>query len=756
MTNQNLNRTFFIPLILLILVGCATTREVRRGDQFASEGNWEEAVSYYREALKSNPENKEIKIKLMLAEEKTSALHLSKGRIFLSERKADLAVEEFQRSLAYNPKSADSQAGLVEAMMIKESQQRFEAGDKLLKASKVNDAIAEFEKALELDPGNVPAQEALARLSEEKKVLESEEELTLTSRQPITLRFQNTRLKEVFELLSKLSGINILFDPEVKDDTISVFIKDAPFKQALDLLLATNKLFMKRISKDTIIIIPKTKPKMDQYQDLMIRTFYLSNMKAKDMVNLLRTMLDTKRVYVNEDLNAIVLRDTPDKVKLAEKIIEANDRKIAEVIFDVEILEVNRTKSQKYGWYFSPSQITAGLYDLGGSAVTLEQLKALGPSAYLFTLPKVVVDFMKQDSDAQTLANPRIRVVENKSAKVNIGDRVPILLSTTTTPVTGATAGAITTTTSIEYRDVGIKLTVEPDVHINNNVTLKLNLEVTSLGDLVDLGGGLKQYRFGTRSTETVLNLQDGEIVIIGGLIKDEERTSISKVPGLGDAPILGKLFSSTSKEKVKTDILLTITPHIIRGLETPVKELQTFWSGTEESYATKPLFIAPEGEEGMRPPIPLPEPSGQREKPPVPKAILEFGPSYLKAKMGETVEVKVSAAGVKNLSDASATVAYDPGVLELKGVIEGEFLKREGTPLALITSDISRPGVVDVHLSKIGKEEGISGSGVLFTLTFLTKVPGTSNLVLKDVRFLAQGKEPIEVEVGGGTVDVE
>ncbi len=747
-------KIIFVGFLSLFLLGCATPKELRRGDQLASEGNWEEAVNFYRQALKSDTDNKEIKIRLMLAEEKASVFHLNKGKILLSQRKADLAIEEFQRALAYNPRSTESESGLVEAMRMKESQQRFEAGDKLLKASKVNDAIAEFEKALELDPGNIPAQEALARLSQERKTLESEEELTLTSKQPITLRFQNARLKEVFDLLSKLSGINILFDPEVRDDTISVFIKDAPFHRALDLLLATNRLFMKRISKDTIIIIPKTKPKMDQYQDLLIRTFYLSNMKAKDMVNLLRAMLDTKRVYVNEELNAIVLRDTPDKVKLAEKVIEANDRNVAEVIFDVEILEVNRTKSQKYGWYFSPSQISAGLYNLGGSAVTAEQLKSLGPSAYLFTLPKVVVDFMKQESDAQTLANPRIRVVGNKSAKVNIGDRVPILLSTTTTPVTGVTAGAVTTTTSIEYRDVGIKLTVEPDVHLNNDVTLKLSLEVTSLGDLVDLGGGLKQFRFGTRSTETVLNLQDSEIVIIGGLIRDEERKSITKVPGLGDAPVLGKLFSSTSKEKIKTDILLTITPHIIRTLETPDKELQTFWSGTEESYATKPLFIAPE--EGTKPPPLPPEPSGQKEKSPEPKAILEFIPSDYKVKLGEVIEIKLSATGVKNLHDASATIIYDPKILELKAILEGEFLKREGNPLALITSDISRTGVVDVHLSKIGKEEGISGSGVLFTLTFLAKAPGTANLILKDVKFLAPGKGPIEIQAGGGTVNVE
>lgn len=346
---------------------------------------------------------------------------------------------------------------------------------------------------------------------------------------------------------------------------------------------------MKKINENTILIIPNNPQKLKQYSDLLIRTFYLSHVEAKDMVKLIQLMLGANKIIVNENLNAIVIRDTPAKIRLAEKIIQANDRRTAEVSLEVEVLEINKTDTLKFGWNFNPGQVT-GVPGFGGESGTVP-LDEIRDATLFLTFPSIFVDLLKTQSEATILANPKVRVINNHDAFINIGDRVPILISTTTT--TAASSGrtpTASTATSTEYTDVGIKLKVKPKIHLNNDVTLEIDLEVSSRGELVDLGP-IKQFKFGNRSVKTTLIVKDGETVIIGGLIRDEERNTVNKIPILGDIPFLGKLFSNTEKGKVKTDVLLTITPRIIGGLDTPSEEFQSFWSGTEGGYSTSPTF---------------------------------------------------------------------------------------------------------------------------------------------------------------------
>ena len=577
--------------ILVAAVGCAS-RQTRVADQFAREGNWDGAVMLYQEASAKRPDDAGLKAKLESAKVEAAKQHYSHGQALLAQRAIGPAVEAFKQAVTLDPAGDAYRGALVQALKAKEAEERYAAGAQLLKAEKYAEATEELQRALDLDPTLTVAKTALDDAAERRKLLEKSDELTLTSTQPITLRFQNAKLKEVFDLLAKASGVNFLFDRDIRDEAITIFVKNASFRDALNLVLTTNNLFMKRVGEDTLLILPKTKQKVDQYQDLMIRTFYLSNSKAKDMVNLLRTMLETRRVFVNEDLNTIVMRDTPDKIRLAEKIIEANDRQVAEVMFEVEVLEIARTNTLKYGWnFFRGDQAGAsGTASINNTPpLTLGTLQDLASGDILITLPSVLINFIKLDSNAKTLANPRIRVVDNKTAKINIGDKVPIQLSTTTSaPATATTTGVPTTTTSTEYKDVGIKLDIKPSIRLNNDVTMDLKLDVTSIGDLDPQA---KQFRFGTRTTETTINVRDGETVILGGMIRDEDRMSVNKIPILGDLPVLGKLFSSTEKQKVKSDVVLTITPRVIRGLAAPEGGVQSFWSGTEETYGTQPVF---------------------------------------------------------------------------------------------------------------------------------------------------------------------
>lgn len=584
----------------LLITGCMLSSDVRRAEQLAASGDWDGAVAAYRDAVRKDPHDPALLQRLEYAKASAAEQHYTEGRQHLQNNRISEALHEFKLALGLNPAQQEHHAAMGDALRLKEAREQVQAADKLRNLGRFDEALEAYERAVELDPSLTQALDGITATTVRQRAAK-----TLGgSSQPVTLRFQNAKLKEVFEILARTAAFNVVFDKDVKDDPITIFIKDLPFDEALNLILNTNALMARRIGPDTLLIIPNTKPKQDQYQDLMIRTFYLSNAKAKDVVNMIRTMLESKRVYVDEHLNALVIRDQPVKLHLAERMIMALDHRESEVQLDVEVLEVDRTKSLKYGVNFA-KQAGAGVVPPGftgslsanANPFTWSQLTSLGPSSYLFTLPtSVLLDFFKQESNAKTLAAPKIRVVNNKSATINIGDKQPILLSTTNVLPGQATTGALPTTstvTSIEFKDTGIKLTVEPTVNLIDELTLKLKIEITRLGDQVTLQASpeIKQFRFGTRAAETVLNMKDDETVVLAGLIQDEERKTKATVPLLGDIPVLGQLFTSTTQDTITTEVVLTITPHIVRNIATPNLETQAFWSGTESTYATTPLF---------------------------------------------------------------------------------------------------------------------------------------------------------------------
>jgi general secretion pathway protein D len=769
--------------VLALLAGCFSfyVPDTTLADRLMQEGNWEAAMAAYQDALKDDPFNPAIQAKLNAAKGRVAAAYQERGRAALKERNLLQAIEAFKRALNLEPANQEHQSALAQALRYKEAQDQLIIGQKMLKAGRMDDAAEAFERALELDPDLKAAQDGLVQLAEKQKSVA----LPLTgSKQPITLKFQNARTKEVFEVLARTGGINILFDKDMKDDPITIFVKDATFEDALNLILTTHGLFMRRLATDTIIVIPRTKQKLDQYQDMLIRTFYLSTAKAKDMVNLLRTMLETKRIFVNEDLNAIVMRDSTDKVKLAERIILANDRKPGEVMFEIEVLEVDKTLSDKFGVNIA-KQAGAALVPPGGTPSTVtggtinfnyQQLTSLNPTSYLFTLPtSVLLDFLRTESNTKTLANPRVRVVNNKQAKINIGDKVPILLSTTSTipGVVGGTVPTTSTVTSIEFKDTGVKLTVEPNIHLNQDVTLKIQLEVTRLGDLVTLQDNplIRQFRFGTRTAETSLSLKDGESVVLAGLIQPEDRTTITKVRGLGDIPVLGEMFKSTTRDVITTDVILTITPHIVRAMELPSVDDQAFWSGTEEAYGLKQLFPDAGVGRGMLgavpaspapappgAPFPAPEapppPGGQVPRQP-PLGVLSVLPADRTASVGEEIRLDVLVTNIEDLAEGTLTFSYDPRVLEFRQAFEGEFLKREGTA-TVVTAANPATGTVVVQLTRGEGAKGVSGAGVLATLAFVAKEPGSSPVAIQTSRLLSTAKAPLPATGGQGNVRVQ
>ncbi|MEW6248912.1 MAG: secretin N-terminal domain-containing protein [Nitrospirota bacterium] len=778
-------------LVLLFSTAC-TSPEVRLAARYAEEGRWDEAVASYREALKRDPFNAPLKTRLEEAKRRAAALHYQAGVQALEERRISDALRALKLALGLDPSQPEHHAAVADAVRMKEARAQLQAGDKLQSLGRTEDALSAYEKAVELDPSLTPALDGITAITQQQRAAK----LVVGSSQPIALRFQNAKLKEVFEILARTGGVNVIFDKEVRDEPVTVFLKDMPFDDALNLILNTNNLVAQRIAPQTLLIMPNTKQKQAQYQDLLIRTFYLSNAKAKEAVNLLRTMLESKKVYVDEKVNAVILRDDPAKLHLAERLLFTIDRRDPEVELDVEVLEVNRTKSLKYGLNFA-KQAGAGVILSGSTGgistapttFTYQQLTTLGPASYLFTMPaSVLIDFFKQESDAKTLASPKLRVLNGKSASINIGDKQPILLSTTNVLPGQAATGAIPTTstvTSIEFKDTGVKLTVEPTVHLVDEVTLKLKVEVTRLGDQVTLQASpeIKQFKFGTRAAETVLMLQDDETVVLAGLIQDEDRKTRSTLPILGDIPLIGNLFTSTNQETVATEVVLTITPHIVRNLSAPPIATQAFWSGTETNYATTQLFAAQaahvsqdtphlaslssqsaqstpapapsdiqvsphlsplpgdpllgemqrvmgRGSEGSNPPSggPSPGPSqrvmekGEGEKTVSARGpgALAFRPGDLSASVGQEFRVDLTTPQLDRLTESLVTVSYDPRSLEFRRI----------NPGAAAISARATDGQVILTLRRQGSTA--AGESVLATLFFQAKSPGDFPLTLQ------------------------
>ncbi|THJ19652.1 MAG: hypothetical protein CAF44_014730 [Nitrospira sp. CG24D] len=690
------------PLLLsiVLLSGCLASQDAKRGDQHLAAGNWEEASLAYKEALKNDPFDPGLTSKYAMARERAAGLYHERGEAFLKERQMDLAIEQFKRALTIEPANLAHQASLAEATRLKESRSHFREAERLAQLGRTDEAMGGYTRAAELDPTFKDPLESISRLTEEQQAAMRGDRL----KQPVTMRFKNAGIKEVLEGVAKVGGFTLIFDKDVRNDPISIGVQDTPFEDALNLILNSNSLFSRQVSPGVLIISPNTKQKQEQYQDLMIRTFYLSTAKAKDMLVLLKSMLDSKRMHANEQLNAIVIRDQPEKLDLAERIILANDRQEPEVLFDLEVLEVNRTKNQTYGLNY-PKQAGAGLIPPGFTGalaadpvqMTYRQLTSLGPDSYLFRLPtSVLLDFFKQESDAKTLAAPKVRVVNNKKAEINIGDKQPILLSTTNVLPGQAATGAVPTTstvTSIEFRDTGVKLTVEPSIRLGNELSLKMKVEVIRIGDQVTLQASppIQQFRFGNRSAETTLNMRDGETIVLGGLIQEEDRKTRVTMPWIGDLPLIGNWLSSFKTERVTTEVILTITPRIMQSPLAPGSTNQAFWSGTETSYATTPLFSSAQKKtlthlSGSQAGLGSLAFSGIRSKSDKASAaslmkaavsgpILSIQPGDTAVQVGKEIKLSIMDGRLQASADGVFQLEYDPLVLHFKRIGEAELL---------------------------------------------------------------------------------
>jgi general secretion pathway protein D len=577
---------FFAGFVLFS--GCVGNNAAKIDPQrLVEEKDFDGAVEYYTKAIQESPNDLELKLKLMAAKQKASIVHMRKGEELISKKYFREAIEELQISIAFYSSNHRAIELVDKVKKMKESFYYTKKGNTQIKTGNFDNAKKSFQKAIDLDPGNEKAHLALAKFKKRPENL-LEYRLDLKTDALLSLKFKQTPVTNVFEILSKLEGINFIFDKDVKESKVTLFTTDVTFDRFLDVLLKTNSLRAKMINQKTLLIYPDTPAKAKEYDELYVKTFYLSYLKAKNAVAILTKILKSKNIIANEKLNAITIRGQKDAVEMAAKLIEANDRTPSEVVLNVEIMEVKKKNEQELGLSisdtitFGVSEESSGIKfdsDFGfANMASLNDISKITSKELYMSLPTATLKLLKRDGDTRILAKPQLRVSSSEKASILIGEKVP-LRSNRKTQTDGST------TYDFLYQDIGVKLTVEPVINMYEQITLKMYIEISALGSNVGTVTD-PQYSITTRTTETVLTINDGDSVVIGGLISDTERETITKIPFLGDIPRLGRLFSSTANDIAKTDVLMSITPFVIRNQDIPESNIAQFWSGNENEVA--------------------------------------------------------------------------------------------------------------------------------------------------------------------------
>lgn len=542
-----------LAVVVVLSGSCAAQKAFNTAEQEGRRDNWDQAVLQYSKAVALDPGNTGYDIALTRAKLKASAQHFEKAKRYAKATQWDLAAAEYQQTLLLYPGNQHAADELDKALTMIRRRDAEPSDMERLKAQAQKDALAP-------------------------------PKLSAKSNIPIQVQFRDRPIGQIFDVIGKASGINFIYDEKTDlNKPLTIEIGSVTLERALDVLMLQTKNFYKIIDEHTLLIAPDSRQKRQELEDQVIRTFYLSSADTKQVVSVVRTLLNSRQVAENDPLNSVSIKDTPDKVAIAAKLIDSNDKSKGEVIIDVQLLEINRKTLQTLGIDLSSKSLTLSFLD-GTQALPLNNLSALKQKGnwLLGPIPSVVMNFLKTDTDTKSIAQPQIRVTEGEKAEIVIANRIPIPNTSFNTSQT--VGGNIVPITSFTYQNVGITLQIEPRVHHNKEVSLKIQVEVSNLAGAVDLGTGVQQPIIGTRQVQTVIRLRDGETNLLAGLIKRDDTNTKSGVAGVVDIPGVGDVFSTRTRDRQETDIVLTLTPYIVRIPDIQEDDLQTLWVGTEDN----------------------------------------------------------------------------------------------------------------------------------------------------------------------------
>src|SRR5688572_4612704 len=566
-------------LSALLLAACATQETFKEARTLIEAGDEEAGLARLEQALQENPKDVELRNYYQGRKAVAVQRYLQLGDNARSAGQLERAEESYRLAQRFEPDNARAREGLEAAAKQRQSLGALAEAQAALKQGNMNEAYDRARAILEANPSQREARDIVRKVEEQRLKAESAPpKLNAALQNRITIELRDAPVRAVFELISKRSGLNFVYDRDIPADLkTTVFVKDTTIEEVIKYVLVTNQLERRILNPNTVLIYPNTPQKAQAYKELVVKSFYLGNADVKQTANMVRSLVKTRDLYVDEKLNLLVIRDTPEAVRIVEKLVANQDLAEGEVMLEVEVLEVGHTQLTELGIRW-PERVSMGIEGAGGIAGEITGREAQNFNSGLVRInvsdPLIALNLRQQAGRTNVLANPRIRVKNREKARIHIGDRVPVI--TTTAGATGFVSE------SVNYLDVGLKLEVEPTVHLNNDVGIKVGLEVSNISSEVKTTSGTIAYQVGTRNANTTLRLRDGETQVLAGLISEEDRRSAEKVPGLSRLPVIGRLFSNNRDTVNKTEIVLLITPRVIRNIERPGAKIEEFNSGTE------------------------------------------------------------------------------------------------------------------------------------------------------------------------------
>lgn len=768
-------RAAAVVAVALLLAGCGARRAYGRGEDAARAGDWDAAVEHYRRAVQEDPDRVDYQIALERAMLAASAQHLDQARVLEVRGQLEDALREYRRASQYDPSNRQI-AGKVNEM-----ERRIRD---LAEAQRPTPTIQQLQQAARQSP---------------------EPLLNPASRDPIDVVFNNASLRDILNSMGMSTGINVTFERDYQDRSYTTQLRGVTFEQALNQILAANQLFYKVINERTIMVIPDNAQKRALYEEQVIRTFFVSHSDATELAQILNGIVRipalavAPQIVANKTNNTITVRASANIVAIIERIVEQNDNPKAEVVIDVQILEVNRARAKQFGidlssygigLQFSPeTDPRQAAADAAVPPFNLNTItRGISTADFYLSVPSAVVQFLETDSQTRLIAKPQLRGAEGQEITLNLGDEIPVP-ATVFTPV--AQGGAnFNPLTSFNYRPVGVNVQVTPRVTFEGDIILDLLVESSTLGQDINIAGQ-NLPSFGSRKVQTRLRLRDGESNLLAGLLREEERRSLRGIPGLLRLPVLRSLLASNDTEIKQTDIIMLLTPRIVRTQELTLADVSPIFIGSQQSLGLggpPPLIAAPVDTTpepspapaapaaappagpgvivvppGSSPipgtttlpaapaqPVPTPAgpgaalPPGGQGAPaggappvaqPVPVAAATGGqiiltPPGTDFRVGAgPYTVPISIMGASQVSNVSLTLTFNPAVLRVRSVQEGSFMRAGGVAASFTQQVDGAGGRVDIAIVRSGDATGVAGTGLLGAVLFDAVGGGPANL---------------------------
>jgi general secretion pathway protein D len=587
------SRSLSLLVAAALMGGCAGVQIHSEGMRLLAEGKRDAALAKLQEASRLDPTNSEYRIDLLTQTQSYGRELVERAEDARRSGQAAQAAELFAKALKVDPTNDRARRGMVLLELDSRSTKLLADSVRLAGEGNLQAAQDRVNAALADNPSNVEAKKQAALISEQIEQARDARAAQAAARsimnKPVTLQFRDANLRMVFEALSRSTGLNVILDRDVRADLkTTIFVKDAAVEDTVDLILLQNQLEKRSLNANTLFIYPATAAKQKEYQDLQVRTFQVTNIDVKYLVALLKSVLKVKDISADERSGTLVMRDTADAIAVAAKVIAAHDVAEPEVMLEVEVLEISHDRLSNLGIEF-PNSFSLATPD---AANTLGALRALTRNDLVTPKLSLGVNLRLENQDSNLLASPRIRARNKEKARILIGDRVPIITNT----VTPVASGGGVVTGSVQYQDVGLKLEFEPQVYSDQEVGIRISLEVSSIVKEISGPSGSLAYQIGTRNAQTAVRLRDGETQILGGLISAEDRNASARIPGVGHLPVVGRLFGNNSGTDKKTEIVLSITPHILRPPAVLDASVRNVFSGTEGGVRERALQLDPVG----------------------------------------------------------------------------------------------------------------------------------------------------------------